>query len=46
MRFCMDTVGGYDGTFDGEHVLLSAGVAYRNPGAGTFNLHAPETQPQ
>jgi tRNA-guanine family transglycosylase len=38
----MDTVGGYDGTFDDEHVLLSAGVAYRNPGAGTFNLHAPE----
>jgi tRNA-guanine family transglycosylase len=38
----MDTVGGYDGTFDGEHILLSAGVAYRNPGAEMFSLHAPE----
>lgn len=42
MFFCMDTTGGYDGVFDGEHVLASAGLAYRNPGTGMFNLHVPD----
>lgn len=41
MHFCMDTVGTYDGMFNGEHVLVSAGLAYRNPGSG-FTIHIPD----
>jgi len=42
MHYCMDTVGGYDGMFDGENVLVSAGLAFRNPGNGMFNIHVPD----
>jgi hypothetical protein len=41
MYYCLDNIGGYDGFFDGEHVLASAGVAYRNPGSDRFSLGVP-----
>lgn len=42
MHYCLDTVGGYDGMFDGENVLVSAGLAYRNPGREMFSIHVPD----
>lgn len=44
MFFCMDTTGGYDGEFAGENALVSAGLAYRNPGSGMFNIHVPDAE--
>jgi len=41
MHYAIDTVGGYDGMFDGQNVLVSAGLAYRNPGAEQFSIHVP-----
>jgi len=44
MHYCIDTVGGYDGMFEGVPVLVSAGLAYRNPGAkdDLFSIHVPD----
>lgn len=42
MHYCLDSIGSYDGLFEGENVLASAGVAYRNPGADMFSIHVPE----
>jgi hypothetical protein len=42
MHYCIDTIGSYDGLFDNENVLVSAGLAYRNPGSDLFNIHVPE----
>jgi hypothetical protein len=41
MYYCLDNIGTYDGMFNGEHVLASAGVAYRNPGSDRFSLGVP-----
>jgi hypothetical protein len=41
MHYCIDTTGTYDGMFDGVNILLSAGLAWNNSGAG-FNLHVPD----
>ncbi|WP_135830656.1 deazapurine DNA modification protein DpdA family protein [Halorussus halobius] len=41
MHYCIDTTGTYDGLFDGEDILLSAGLAWNNSGP-TFNLHVPD----
>lgn len=41
MFYCIDTTGTYDGMFDGERVMLSAGLAWNNPGNG-FSLHVPD----
>jgi hypothetical protein len=42
MHYCIDTTGTYDGMFDGEDILLSAGLAWNNSGP-TFNLHVPDS---
>jgi len=41
MYYAMDNLGGYNGEFDGENVLCSAGTAWNNPGDG-FALAVPD----
>ena len=41
--YCQDTIGSYDGMFDGENVLVSAGLAWNNPGDG-FTLNVPDAK--
>jgi len=42
MYYALDAIGGYDGMFNRENVLASAGVAYRNPSSEMFGIHIPK----
>lgn len=42
MHYALSTMGGFDGLFNGENVLVSAGRAYENPGADRFSIHVPD----